>query len=56
MDAVRQQVGDARFRAAVRELFGRFKFRTFTLDEFVAVFEAAAPPAARAKVRSLLRE
>jgi hypothetical protein len=56
MDAVRELLGDARFRTAIRTLFARFRWRTFTLDEFGDVFETAAPFASRAKVRALLRE
>ncbi|OFW05982.1 MAG: hypothetical protein A3H96_00140 [Acidobacteria bacterium RIFCSPLOWO2_02_FULL_67_36] len=55
MDRVRKEIGDARFRAAIRTLFTRFRWRTFTLDEFVSVFERAAPPASRQHVRALLQ-
>jgi hypothetical protein len=37
MDAHRTCVGDVKFRAAIRQLFERFQYRTFTLDEFLEV-------------------
>jgi hypothetical protein len=37
MDAHRKCAGDSAFRAAIRELFARFRHQTFTLDEFLAV-------------------
>jgi hypothetical protein len=37
MDAHRKCVGDGKFRGAIRQLFERFQYRTFTLDEFLEV-------------------
>jgi hypothetical protein len=53
MAAVRERIGDAPFRRAIRTLFDRWRYRTFTLDEFIAVFENAARPDARPAVRAL---
>ena len=36
MDAHRKCIGDIPFREAIRRLFEQFRYRTFTLDEFVA--------------------
>jgi hypothetical protein len=54
MDAVRRAIGGARFRAAIQRLFRIYRWRTFTLDEFVAVFEQQAPASVRPRVRPLL--
>jgi hypothetical protein len=43
MDAHRRCVGDRRFRRAVRGLFERFRYRTFTLDEFLTAMGAGQP-------------
>jgi hypothetical protein len=53
MAAVRERIGDAAFRRAIRTLFDRYRCRTFTLDQFIAVFENAARPDARPAVRAL---
>lgn len=37
MDAHRKCVGDSSFRQAIRTLFEQYRYRTFTLDEFLGV-------------------
>jgi hypothetical protein len=53
MAAVRERIGDAAFRRAIRTLFDQYRWRTFTLDQFISVFEDAAPADARPHVRAL---
>ena len=54
MDALRKAIGASHFDAAVRRLFRTYRWRTFTLDEFIATFERAAPAGVRSRVRPLL--
>jgi aminopeptidase N len=42
MHVLRYRMGDAAFRSGVRTLFSRFRFRTYSLDDFVQVFAEAA--------------
>jgi hypothetical protein len=42
MGVLREAIGDAAFRSALHTLFAQYQRRTFTLDEFVAAFEAAS--------------
>jgi hypothetical protein len=42
MQVMRERVGDAAFRRGIRLLFDRYRFRTFSMDEFVATFEQAS--------------
>jgi hypothetical protein len=53
MAAVRERVGDAVFRRAIRTLFDRYRYRTFTLDQFISIFEDAVRLDTRAGVRAL---
>lgn len=53
MAAVRERIGDAAFRRAIRTLFDRYRYRTFTLDQFISVFENAARPGMRPALRAL---
>jgi hypothetical protein len=53
MAAVRERIGDAAFRRAIRTLFDRYRCRTFTLDQFISVFENAAKSEGRPAVRAL---
>lgn len=39
MHLIRYKVGDEKFREAMRLIFKRFRFRTFTMEEFIAVLE-----------------
>jgi hypothetical protein len=54
MDTLRKRIGDEAFRRGIRVLFERYRYRTFTLDQFIAVFEEAASPAVRPSVRPVL--
>jgi hypothetical protein len=41
LHVLRYRMEDAAFRRGLRELFTRYRFRTFTMDEFIATFEHA---------------
>ncbi|HSC78382.1 MAG TPA: hypothetical protein VLB32_07445 [Candidatus Acidoferrales bacterium] len=42
MQMLRDQIGAAAFRRSLRLLFHRYRFRGFTMDEFIATFEEAS--------------
>jgi hypothetical protein len=42
MQMLRDRIGDTAFRRGIRLLFSRYRFRTFSMDEFVATFEQAS--------------
>lgn len=42
MQVMRELIGDPAFRRGIRLLFDRYRFRTFSMDEFIATFEEAA--------------
>lgn len=48
MQELRKELGDARFRDGIRLLFARYHGRTFSMDEFIATFEAAGGRSLRA--------
>lgn len=39
MAALREEIGDETFSRGLKELFRKFRYRTFTMDEFIGVFE-----------------
>lgn len=39
---MRERIGDNAFRRGIRLLFDRFRFRTFSMEEFIATFEQAS--------------
>jgi hypothetical protein len=41
MQVMRERCGDHGFRRGIRLLFERYRYRTFTMDEFIAAFEQA---------------
>ena len=55
MDAVRHEIGDRAFRSGIRDLFRRYRYRTFTLEQLISTFEHAARPEAREALRRLFR-
>ncbi len=42
MQVLRRAIGDEAFRAGIRRLFSEYRYRAFTLDQFIATFEAAS--------------
>ncbi len=42
MQVMRERLGDEAFRRGIRLLFTRFRYRTFSMDEFIAEFEQAS--------------
>ncbi|MGK9475756.1 M1 family metallopeptidase [Melioribacter sp. OK-6-Me] len=40
MHLIRYRVGDEKFREAMKLIFKKFRFRTFTMEEFIGVLEA----------------
>jgi hypothetical protein len=42
LHVLRYAIGDATFRRGIRLLFDRYRFRTFSMGEFIATFEEAA--------------
>ena len=41
MQALRKELGDDAFRQGIRLLFRRYRWRTFSMDDFIATFEEA---------------
>jgi hypothetical protein len=42
MQVMRERIGDGAFRRGIRLLFDRYRFRTFSMEDFIAVFEEAS--------------
>jgi hypothetical protein len=55
MEALRGSIGDSAFRRGIRLLFHRYRSRTFTLDQFMSVFEEVVSPDLRSLVRPAFR-
>ncbi len=56
MASLRAAIGDDAFRRGIRLLFERYRYRTFTLDQFISVFEECAKRSRRASVRAVLMQ